>query len=317
MQHYPWEYAFSAAQTYLAFIRPEQDSYVQIWNIPQRSLDSEWRGPEDSPSYPLHDAALSWSPTSPSLAIYANWRQPEMHLWLAGEKRLLWRTDISPRKGQPASAQEGIKGIKWSSDGLALAYTYASDLSHIGVLDARTGAIRFQTTMAPSSPAAIGEAFAWSPDGTHLAFFANEQNGPVLQVWQAQTGQHLFTCQRVQGSVGLALGGVGNPNIGEPGIVSWSPDGRYLVARTLPENKPAQATLQFWDAHTGKALFSYHAPYEDDFLGWSPKLLWSPDSHFLAAYMLTSANCSVPKGFPGHPNCSTRMLFRCFRLGDS
>jgi WD40 repeat protein len=169
--------------------------------------------------------------------------------------------------------------------------------------------------MAPSSPAAIGEAFAWSPDGTRLAFFANEQNEPALQVWQAQTGQHLFTCQRVQGSVGLVLGGVGSPNIGEPGIVSWSPDGRYLVAQTLPDDKPVQATLQFWDAHTGKALFSYHAPYEADFLSWSPKWLWSPDSHFLAAYMVTSANCSVPSGFPGHPSCSYTYALQVFQVG--
>ena len=205
--------------------------------------------------------------------------------------------------------------MKWSSDGLALAYACESGGDVLGVLDAQTGTIRFQTTMAPTSPEAIGEAFAWSPDGTRLAFFANEQNKPRLQMWQAQTGQHLFTCQRVQGSVGLVRGGVGSPDIGEPGIVSWSPDGKYLVARTLSDNKPAQATLQFWDAHTGEALFSYQAPYEDDFLSWSPKLLWSPDSHFLALYMVISANCLIPHGFPGHPRCAYAYALQVFQVG--
>ena len=306
-----WEgFAFSADQTYLAFHRLN-DPYVQIWNIPQRSLVAYYQDPENTLGNPLNDVAMAWSPTSPSLlAIYTNLRQPEIHLWQAEEQRLLWATDIS---SQPASENE--KRMKWSPDGLALAYAYMSDLSYLGVLDAQTSATRFQTTMAPSFPGAIEEAFAWSPDGTRLAFFATEGNETVLQVWQAQTGQHLLTCQRVQG---LGLVPVANePNLykGAAGIVSWSPDGRYLVAQTLPGDKPAQATLQFWDAHTGKALFSYYAPFEDAFLDWSPHLLWSPDSHFLAAYMATRAACSMPRGFPGHPSCSYAYALQIFQVG--
>jgi WD40 repeat protein len=220
---------------------------------------------------------------------------------------------VKPPVEPLASWRSSRCATRGSSDGRSLAYAYDSVL---GVLDAQAGTIRFQTTMAPSSPAAIGEAFAWAPDGARLAFFVNEGNEPVLQVWDAMTGQQLLTCQRVQGSLGLVpIEGDLYTYLGEPGIISWSPDGRYLVARTLPDDNPVQATLQFWDAHTGEALFSYHAPYEDDFLSWSPKLLWSPDSHFLAMYMVTSADCSVPSGFPGHPSCAYTYALQVFQVG--
>lgn len=309
-----WKGTFSPDQTYLASTRPNQDTEVEIWNIPEKRLVAQCQNAK-TVFYPPGDAFdLAWSPESTSLAVYTSRKQPTIQLWRAEDGHLLWTADIA-YPGDQQLAEPGVQCMKWSADGQALAYAYVSDRPLLGVLDAQTGATRFQTPMALSFLDTIGEAFAWSPDGTRLAFFANEGSEPVLQVWQALTGQHLFTCQRVPGLIGLAPTGESNLFSGEPGIVSWSPDGRYLVARTLPEDKSALATLQFWDAHTGKALFSYHAPYEDDFLIWSPKLLWSPDSHFLAAYMVTRADCSVPGGIPGHPSCSYTYALQVFQIG--
>jgi hypothetical protein len=38
------------------------------------------------------------------------------------------------------------------------------------------------------------------------------------------------------------------------------------------------STIQFWDAHSGKALFAYEAPRAPG------HVIWSPDSHFLAVF---------------------------------
>ncbi len=304
--------AFSPDETHLAYTWPDQDTDVWIWNIQEKRNVARCQDSEVMTHPPGENFDMAWSPNNTSLAVYIDWRSPTIQGWHALDGHLLWTTDIS----HPEDQRPGTDGrwMKWSPDGLALAYAYISDPVRLGVLDAQTGVTRFQTTMALPFVETIGEAFAWSPDGTRLAFFANERGEPVIQVWQAKTGLHLFTCQRVQGAVGLVPTEERNRYLGEPGIVSWSPDGRYLVARTLPAGKPAQATLQFWDAQNGEALFSYHAPYEDDFLSWSPKLLWSPDSHFLAVYTVTSADCSVPSGYPGHPSCSYTYALQVFQV---
>jgi WD40 repeat protein len=308
-----WRGAFSPDETYLAYTAPNQSIDVWIWNIQERRVVAVCQDSETMTHPPGGNFAMAWSPDSTSLAVHIDWKKPAIQLWHVFNGHLLWTTDIS----HPADQRPGAdtRWMKWSPDGLALAYASISDLVRLGVLDAQTGVIRFQTTMALSLVETIGEAFAWSPDGTRLAFFANERSEPVIQVWQAKTGQHLFTCQRVQGAVGLVPTEERNLYLGAPGIVSWSPDGKYLVARTLPDGKPAQAMLQFWDAQNGEALFSYHAPFEDDFLIWSPRLLWSPDSHFLAVYTVTSADCSVPGGYPGHPECVYTYALQVFQVG--
>jgi len=307
-----WRAAFSPDETHLAYTLPDQSIDVWIWHIQKRRVVAICRDSEAITRPPGENFALAWSPNSASLAVYVDWKRPTIQHWHAVDGHLLWTADIS----HPGDQRPGTEArwMKWSPDGLALAYAYISDMVRLGVLDAQTGVTRFQTTMALPLVETIGEAFAWSPDGTRLAFFANERDEPVIQVWQAKTGQRLFTCQRVQGAVDLVPTQERNLYLGAPGIVSWSPDGRYLVARTLPDGKPAQALLQFWDAQNGEALFSYHAPFEDDFLLWSPKLLWSPDSHFLAVYTVTSADCSVPGGYPGHPECSYTYALQVFQV---
>jgi len=67
-----WEFAFSADRTYLASIRSRGDYTLEIWNIPQKSLITPSQNLQETLGSPLYGAALSWSPTSLSLAIYTN-----------------------------------------------------------------------------------------------------------------------------------------------------------------------------------------------------------------------------------------------------
>jgi hypothetical protein len=115
------------------------------------------------------------------------------------------------------------------------------------------------------------------------------------QIRDAKTGQHLLTCQSVQL---------------HPGNIFWSPDGRLLVAAQADQNSigglpPNAATLQFWDAHSGNALFAYAAPE------FPARLLWSPDSRFLAVYTMTSSHCHSP-GWGTRP-VAVPLPFKYFR----
>jgi len=141
----------------------------------------------------------------------------------------------------------------------------------ITMLDARTGKLLFQTSVANFSsdrinmdggnPRGTGP-MVWSSDGKRLALLVYETSTYRVQVCDARTGRLVFTCQPVEG----ALTGC-----------SWSPDGRYLAAGNIA-SREEDSSIQFWDAQSGQALFSYQAPRAPG------QLTWSPDSHLLAVY---------------------------------
>lgn len=104
-------------------------------------------------------------------------------------------------------------------------------------------------------------------DAKHLALLVYENSTYQIQVFDIHTGLRVFTCQPIEGD----LTGC-----------SWSPDGRYLAAGTIAGGSQElgywgeDSRIQFWDAHTGRALFPYQAPKAPG------QLTWSPDSRFLA-----------------------------------
>jgi hypothetical protein len=297
--------AFSPNETLIAVANPTVSASVRIWNIQEGRNVADY---QIAQGYTIADTFdMAWAPDSTSLAVYTGWTSgtsspplPTLTVWRASDGHLLWTSHIS----NPGNNEGNRPGrIKWSPDSTALAYTYTTSLATyttlLTVLDAKTGTIHFQTSMA-SSPLIqpqTDEVFVWSPDSTHLAFLVAENGRPVIQIWDAKTGQHLFSCQRVQEN---------------PGNIFWSPDGRYLVATDVDQNAigdpvPNAAILQFWDARSGKALFSYKAP---EIPGG---VLWSPDSRYLAVHTVTSASCRQIAW--GRSTCIATFALQVFQVG--
>lgn len=151
--------------------------------------------------------------------------------------------------------------------------------------EARTGKKVFQKEI--SQDRLDYPRIAWSPDGTRLAVREQQQ----IQVWALQTMKLLFTCQHVEGDIYA---------------VSWSPDGRYIVARKNPnqtDTSPRVAQLQFWNAHNGNALFAYNSPRMPTGYGRPAQMYWSPDSRFLALDNKKDWGCSYDL-MMGKTDCS-------------
>jgi len=295
-----WKVVFSPDETLFAAANPVVNDSVEIWNMQEGRRIAECQPSLGSTGDAGPDFAMAWAPDNASLAIYMDWSgsspsSPTLTTWRASDGHLLWTSHLD---------SSGSTQIKWSPDSSTLAYSFTSDTNttRLTVLDGQTGAIRFQTTLAPVSRAypqtETSEMFAWSPESTQLALLAVENGSPVIQIWDAKMGRYLFTCQRVQA---------------QPGAIFWSPDGRYLVATEadqLPSESgfpPGAAMIQFWNAQTGKALFAYNAP------GFPESLLWSPDSRFLAVHT-TNGNCVAQSGFPGPPKCSYTYALQMFQV---
>ncbi len=281
--------AFSPDEALIAMANPPVSASVLIWNIQEGRHVAEC---QIAQGYPLGDEfAMAWAPDGASLAVYTGWATgtsslpfPEVTFWRVSDGHLLWASSLT----DPGKNEANFPGLlKWSPDGSAVAYTYATSpgtsTTRLTVLDSKTGAIHFQAPLAsfPFIQLQNSDIFAWSPDSTRLAFLITENGSTAIQMCDALTGQFLFTCQSVQE---------------QPGTLFWSPDGRYLVANTL----------QFWDAQSGEALFSYTAPE------FAERLLWSPDSRFLAVHTTTSRNCRQVAW--GRSTCTATYALQVFQV---
>lgn len=97
-------------------------------------------------------------------------------------------------------------------------------------------------------------ALAWSPDGNMIASGSNDQS---VQVWNAQTGQHVAT---YHGHSDTVTG------------IAWSPDGRYIAS--VQENG---YDVHIWDSQTGQLAFLLH----DE--NGAMLVAWSPDGNYVAS----------------------------------
>lgn len=261
--------AFAPNGTYFALcVNNDNDtSNVQIWDVQHNRLLNAWSVQNHAPISPGQAAnfnvtTMAWSPDNTRLALICD--GGSVQVWHAASGRRLWTYEVANGRGA---------SLQWSPDGTSLALQlYLTTMPVLNVLDAHTGKLRFQTfwVSLQDRDAHPTTSVVWSNDGTRLALVAYEDSAYVVQVWDVRAGQRLFTCQHVQAEQAICL--------------SWSPDGRYLVAGKVisgvvsEEYQGEDATLQFWDAQNGKRLFSYQAPRSPG------QLAWSPDSHFLATY---------------------------------
>lgn len=108
------------------------------------------------------------------------------------------------------------EGELYTPSGIAVAEGW--HLRHAGLTNTRTG-----ETIELGDPKSSSWGPVWSPDGRHVAFYADAGGTAGLWVWDAATR----TAARVPGVIVRPFFGFE--------IVRWSPDGQHLLCKILPD----------------------------------------------------------------------------------
>jgi dipeptidyl aminopeptidase/acylaminoacyl peptidase len=129
---------------------------------------------------------------------------------------------------------------------------------------------------------------SWSPDGRWLAFTAPLMTGDTGEAVSSE----IFGIQPDTGMAAAwtdltARYGSLRINGHAPGLLSWSPDGSRIAFWVVPltgpdpETDTAQAAIHVLDVTSG-ALTRYCGFQTDEHTPNPPRLIWSPDGHYLA-----------------------------------
>jgi WD40 repeat protein/serine/threonine protein kinase len=222
---------------------------VKVWNVPSGQELFVGQG------HTGKVVRVAFSPDGKYLASSA-WdgtgKQGEVKVWDAqtGKER------ASPQ-GQASLIQTPygpITRMAFSPDGKRLACTGMDQVSIRDVQSSKEilsfqGATQFAIFSADGNRLATGTKIP-NLDGTF-------GTGPVLKVWDAQTGQELLSCQ------GHTSGVTG---------ATFSPDGKRLASSSRDH------TVKLWDAQTGEELLSL-----EQYSFGIPSLAFSPDGYRLAS----------------------------------
>jgi dipeptidyl aminopeptidase/acylaminoacyl peptidase len=180
----------------------------------------------------------AWSPDSKWIAFAAS----------RGDDRQIFLID--PRGGEAwalTEVEDGVGGFEWSPDGTRIAFTRTepeSDrdeqreetygaytvedeeyrLSHLWMVELPDEPMSVEAERLTESGAFTVSGFAWSPDGTEIAF--THQPDPLINSWLHADISVLDVDSR---DIRLLAGGEGS----QSGPV-WSPDGEWIVYSASP-----------------------------------------------------------------------------------
>ncbi len=219
---------------------------------------------------------FAWSPDSKRIAASTH---SQVQIWDA-------TTGAHPLTYTPKGGGGSVLALAWSPDGQKLAVGAVSS-DGLEIINPATGKVirTFNPTTAlqPSgkSPAVSAiplsggsgvSAAAWSPDGEFIAaaFFGSAYGNKVV-IWNAQTGAQVTSFTK---------------HTDEISSLAWSADGADVASTGYDQ------TVQVWDAHSGKVIFS-HSAAQGGGLAWSPtgkRLVFASDaSTFLVWDVATNA----------------------------
>lgn len=167
---------------------------------------------------------------------------------------------VRVRTVDPIAAQESDLDAHWSPDGQQVAaLRIRGTLLALYLLDE---ALNGPTVLA-ETPAVNIETFAWSPDGSRIAFVASQRAGPARSALRITdpAGGPLETVRQFEGLTGFHG-------------LAWSPDGRRLALAWADPLQEGQQLHILWA--DGSGLVAVTAPP-----GSHPEAHWSPDSRRL------------------------------------
>jgi eukaryotic-like serine/threonine-protein kinase len=159
----------------------------------------------------------------------------------------------------------GMRALAWSLDSKRVAT--ASDDYTAQVWDATTGG---NATIYRGHSSYV-EGVAWSPDQTLIV--SGSADG-TAQIWNATTGSHIYTYR------GHIYTYPGSANQDHPWVnrVGWSLDGKHIVSCDQTSDSSRTATVQVWEATTGKTIITYRGHTNGVYA-----VAWSPDRSRIAS----------------------------------
>ncbi len=201
----------------------------------------------------------AFSPDGKTLAVQTYFKNEDKHQKPAEESceaRFLNALDGTPSDRKPLPCPPGPIGLKYRSDGGALAWRMPSE---IVVWDLKTA--RAQCTLPVGVDGDSDEPFAFAPNGKTLT----ARIGRTLHRWDLSTGKDVYPDVSGRGHNAPIV------------AVAWSPDG----SRIATMSQGFEASLCLWDAETGQLLRTLPASERWWFGGhW---LVFAPDGARLFA----------------------------------
>src|SRR6266699_1599749 len=242
------DYAERASALYaLSFIR----SYVTDERLPQRVAHavsdqggpfSVWNIPLKSPRRISRRVVLICGAATIGLVVGGVTLLAESGRFYSPPKELTPTTSIAVGTRLNFFEDTGaIRALAWSRDGRFIAS--ANDDDTVPVWDVHTNKLIY-TCRGHSDHV---EGVSWSPDGKYIV--SGSADG-TARIWDAQTAEirYVYTVHTVV-----------DVNNHHPWVnrVQWSPDGTRIVSCDQTSSGSNTATVQVWDAKTGKKLVTY------------------------------------------------------------
>lgn len=207
-------------------------------------------------------------------SVWANWSPDGTRLATSSQVVRIWdiktgqvlatytpkpaQASISTSQGNPMARLSGgnmVYDSAWSSDGKFIASAVNGNAYgfNVQVWNAATGA--YVRTLQVKANATVDDYIsqvAWSPDGRYIA--ASSPNNGVI-VWDASTGQHVYTRQGAS-------------------VMTWAPQGDLIASAN------SAGRVQVWQAATGAVQFSFQGQTGANGVA---ALAWSPNGKLIAA----------------------------------
>lgn len=258
---------------YLAYMVGHE---IRIWDVQARKLFLTYRGHAKEALDLQTSFALQWSPNGKYIASVIRGTQGELdagplatgpvHIWSAADGAQVWTS---------AARAGGTNWLQWSPDSNFLIFGNNFDYVSLYDLRQRRQSGQYPPYFSKTTPGM--PLTSWSPDGSKLAtFFNDEQNQYGMgQVW-SNTSTLVDALANGPLIPDAANWIINSDQYQVASGVSWSPDGRYLLL--ICRDNQDKFNLYLYETTKMERAQTLEFP------GTLRSANWSPDGHMLVAW---------------------------------